>query len=272
MASQNLKQFDRDKMIGMVPPPGTMLPGTYGQTVEDFLSEGTKHARLFVEYCEVRPDARVLDVGCGCGRMAVPLTQILSSEGSYEGFDVRNDGVEWCQAKITPRYSNFRFRVVDVYNKHYRPESPHRASGFSFPFPDATFDAVLLLSVFTHLVPDDLASYLREIARVTVPKGKVFATFFLLNESTERLIEARRNWSYLDFRHDFGTFRALHEQVPERGVAYQKSRVCDLYAKTNLTVLEPVYYGTWRDWENMKDDKDLSLQDIVVAVNRNGDA
>ena len=260
--------FDRSKMIAMVPPPGTMLPGTYGKDVDDFLGEGIKHVRLFVESCAVQPGARVLDIGCGCGRMAVPLTQVLGRTGHYEGFDVRHDGIEWCRNNITPGYPNFRFRVVDVYNRHYRPDALQEAARFRFPFPDASFDAVLLISVFTHLVFDDVAGYLREIDRVTCAGGAVFASFFLLNDATENLIRAGRNSSYLDFRHDFGTFRALDRDAPERGVAYQEDRIRQLYANTGLQIIEPFQYGTWRDWENRKGENDASIQDIVVSVKR----
>lgn len=56
-------------------------------------------------------------MGCGIGRMAIPLTEYLSEEGSYEGFDVVRRGVKWCQENITTRCPNFRFRLADVYNE-----------------------------------------------------------------------------------------------------------------------------------------------------------
>ena len=37
---------------------------------------------------QLSPDHRVLDIGCGTGRMAIPLTSFLSKKGSYEGFDI----------------------------------------------------------------------------------------------------------------------------------------------------------------------------------------
>jgi len=48
----------------------------------------------------VRPDDRVLDVGCGCGRMAVPFLNYMSDIGGYWGFDVSRDGIAWCNRRI----------------------------------------------------------------------------------------------------------------------------------------------------------------------------
>ena len=48
----------------------------------------------------------MLDVGCGTGRMAVPLTGYLSDE-EYEGFDLMPEVIEWCQENITPDIPTF---------------------------------------------------------------------------------------------------------------------------------------------------------------------
>jgi len=42
------------------------------------------------------PDMRVLDVGCGQGRMARPLIGFFD-QGDYTGFDIVKPGIEWCQ-------------------------------------------------------------------------------------------------------------------------------------------------------------------------------
>src|SRR6266571_3339160 len=52
------------------------------------------------ELCHVQPTSHVLDIGCGCGRMAAAFTRFLDSSGSYEGFDAAKEPIEWC-ANIT---------------------------------------------------------------------------------------------------------------------------------------------------------------------------
>ena len=39
----------------------------------------------------------VLEVGCGIGRDAIPLTQILSPNANYTGIDIIGRSIEWCQ-------------------------------------------------------------------------------------------------------------------------------------------------------------------------------
>ena len=47
-----------------------------------------------------------------------------------------------------------------------------KASEYTFPYEDGEFDVVVLTSVFTHMLPDDVAHYLDEIARVLKPGGR----------------------------------------------------------------------------------------------------
>ena len=183
----------RDPMI----PPRRMIYIGSG----DFRSRGEEFLGHFRDLCGLDKDESVLDVGCGIGRMAVPLTGYLSSAARYEGFDIVESGIRWCSERITPRYSNFRFQVADIYNKEYRPQGKYRGSEYVFPFADARFDFVFVTSVFTHMLPNEIRNYLREIRRVLKPTGRCLITWFLLNQESEALIEAGK--SSLDFRHDW---------------------------------------------------------------------
>ena len=102
-----------------------------------------------------------MDVGCGIGRMAVPLINYLTEVGSYDGFDIIKPNINWCMNNITPRFPHFRFQHVDIYNKHYNNTGTLQANTFSFPYPDESFNFVLLTSVFTHMLPVDLRHYLQ---------------------------------------------------------------------------------------------------------------
>ena len=43
----------------------------------DYRAIGAEFLGHFVRLADLRPHERVLDIGCGIGRMAVPLTQFL---------------------------------------------------------------------------------------------------------------------------------------------------------------------------------------------------
>jgi SAM-dependent methyltransferase len=154
---------------------------------------GFEFLGLLVQRAGLLPSHRVLDVGCGIGRMAYPLAYYLEDSGGYEGFDIVADSIEWASAAFQPRFPNVRFVHVDVWNKWFNPTGSIQADVFEFPYPSASFDFVLLASVFTHMYPRDVRHYLAEIARVLPNGGRVFATCFLLDRESRGLIEAGRS-------------------------------------------------------------------------------
>src|SRR5207302_825955 len=81
----------------------------------------------FRDLAALRRDERVLDVGCGIGRMARPLAGYLGPEGSYDGFDVNREGIAWCQERYAG-HPNFRFTAVDLHNRRYNPQGAQAAA------------------------------------------------------------------------------------------------------------------------------------------------
>ena len=238
----------------LVPPKGIAHVGG-----GDFRKIGERYLSRFVKFGGLRPDERVLDIGCGVGRMAVPLTRYLNSEGSYEGFDIVPKEIEWCQRSITPRFPNFRFQVADLRNREYNPQGSADASVYEFPYGNASFDFAILTSVFTHLLPEEINNYLDEISRVLRPGGRCFATFFLLNEESLRLIGEGRNT--ISFDHNFGSCRVRDKRTPETAVAYEEPYVRDLYELHGLRIEEPVRYGSWSGLQGGEG----YYQDILIA-------
>ena len=54
----------------------------------DFTRTGEDQVDFLTEFCGLQADHQVLDIGCGVGRLAVPLTRKLGPRGGYQGFDV----------------------------------------------------------------------------------------------------------------------------------------------------------------------------------------
>ena len=128
----------------------------------------------------------VLDIGCGPGRIAVPLARWMSPSATYEGFDVMPKSIAWCRKAITPRYPNFRFQVADVTNGEYNPRGSQRASEYTFPYADASFDVALATSLFTHLKPFESQRYLGETARTLRPGGRLVGTWSCSTSASRR--------------------------------------------------------------------------------------
>lgn len=217
----------------------------------------------FVELCSLARDAKVLDVGCGMGRMALPLTQYLSPKGQYTGFDIVPEGIAWCRRKISPRFPNFRFELVDIRNPMYNPAGTYAPTEFRFPYEDNAFDFVVLTSVFTHMVPQDLEHYVSEIVRVLKPHGQCLITFFLLNEESTALIAAGA--SSLPFCHAMQGCLTVKPECPEYAIAYDEPWIRSQYRKYRLTIQEPIYYGAWPGRG-----QHYSYQDIIVATKESG--
>lgn len=225
----------------------------------DYKSAGDEFFKYFVELGNLKPNEKVLDVGCGVGRMARPLTQYLNKSGSYDGFDILAQGIDWASKHITTRHSNFHFRHADLYNKRYNPEGKLKASEFSFPYPDESFDFVFLTSVFTHMLPKELEHYLSEISRVMNKNGRCLTTYFLLNDESVSLIEAKQ--SSFDFQHKSPEgYRIIDPNEPEHAVAYEEKYIRSVYQRNELSIKEPIRYGSWCGRKSF-----LSFQDIVVA-------
>jgi len=226
----------------------------------DFESIGRRYLGYFIEIGGLRPTAHVLDIGCGLGRMATPLTTYLEpSKGRYVGFDVDARAVRWCRRRIGRRHANFEFHVADVRNVAYHRGGALDGATYPFPYEDATFDFAIATSVFTHLVPEAARNYLREIGRVLRPEGRAFLTFFLLN--AESIAGLDRGRSRFDFAHDVGTHRVLDPAVPEAAVALPEDDVLTWLREAGLDVEPPIRYGGWSGRRKM-----LTGQDVVVAV------
>jgi SAM-dependent methyltransferase len=253
---QRLSLDARDLMLArhrgeLVPPHALNFVGD-----GDFEATGNEFLRYFVDLGGLKPTNRVLEVGCGIGRMARPLTKYLST-GSYEGIDIVPRGIVWATAHISARYPNFRFQLANIHNTAYNPGGQLRATEYRFPFADGQFDFAFLTSVFTHMLTRDVEHYLREITRTLRPNGKSLITFFLLNEESHRLI--RDGLSSLNFRFHRDGCRVEHDRVPEDVVAFEETDMAALHRSVGLTI-ELVRYGAWPGRAEY-----LSYQDIVVA-------
>lgn len=146
--------------------------------------------------------ARVLDVGCGCGRVARVLAKWNLKY--YKGFDRNHEMIKWCEKNISTKIPNFEFDSVDVksaYSEWDKDKGTIPAAEFVFPYDDNSFDSILLSSVFTHMPIDEIESYSVQLKRVLAPSGKIMATTFMAgSEPTE---------CYLNFGYTDEQFRAI---------------------------------------------------------------
>lgn len=246
---QDVAAYVRRSGDPLVPPPWLHSIGQ-----GDYRTVGNEFFGHFVEIGGLKSKDRVLDIGCGTGRMAAPLTEYLTT-GTYDGFDIVERSIRWCQKAYAP-FPNFRFHFADLDNKRYN-KGTVSAANYRFPFPDASFDFIFLTSVFTHMRKKDVAHYLSEIRRVLSPNGRVFLTAFLLDEPTRTLIAQGK--AYHSFKHQLSGCYADSTKVPEAAIAYDLGGMFKMIERADLTV-QRVEKGEWRG------EPGLSWQDIIVTV------
>jgi SAM-dependent methyltransferase len=167
---------DYDRWDLIIPiPPETLRRATGPGSLERFLVVGDAWNQVVSRFI-VRPDSRVLDIGCGCGKLARFLATNPHVE-TYVGFDAMPEGVAWCENFITPLTDGrFDFHHYDIYSKTYNSQGSMRASEVVFPADDGSVDVVAAASLFTHLLEKDAKHYLQEVHRVLKPEGLALAS------------------------------------------------------------------------------------------------
>jgi SAM-dependent methyltransferase len=208
----------------------------------NFDEAGKAYFNYFKTLGQLTPDQSVLDVGCGVGRMAVPLTEYLSPKGRYEGFDIMENVVAWCSKNITPRFPNFRFQWVQIYNKEYNTRATVQARDFTFPYADASFDFVFATSVFTHMYEADIANYMKEISRVMKPGGRCLLSWFVLTPQALEPMKAGK--AALNFAYPVDTAFTARLDIPEWAIAFSSETIDKLYRESGFPA--PIWYpGNW---------------------------
>jgi SAM-dependent methyltransferase len=238
VTSLRLRALDvGDRALGradrLVPP--RRLRGFTGDT--DFLATGAELLGLLRDHGGLRPDSRVLDVGCGIGRVARTLVDILdpAGGGAYVGFDPVAEAIAWCAERYP---EHFRFIHADLRNDLYNPGGAVAATEYRFPVADAWATLVVATSVFTHLDGAESEHYLVEVRRALAPGGVALLTFFLLDDGSRAAIADGRAGQA------FGGAAA---------VAHDRAAIPDAVRNAE------VYEGRWRGGEG------LSYQDLVVV-------
>lgn len=211
--------------------------------------------QYFQQFCNLKPGGSVLDIGSGMGRSAIPLTAYLNEKGRYEGFDVVKRGVAWCKKNITRHYPNFNFTFIPLNNDLYRSNG-NASENFRFPYPDGSFDLIIVNSVFTHMVADEVANYFKEMARVMKVGGVAYTTFFLYDENSISFP------SDFKFPFQYGHYRLMDDKVKSANVAFRKDYLEENLIAANGFKIKHLFAGSWR---GLPKEQCKEFQDLVIV-------
>jgi SAM-dependent methyltransferase len=231
--------------------PVDLLNMTGGGT-DTFASISEGHIDYLKDKVGINPSDNILEIGCGIGRDAIPLTEIINVNGSYLGIDIIGRSIAWCSNNITPQHPNFKFIHFDVEDQLHNPSGVKKQKNIPIPLHDNTVDLIILWSVVTHLFEEDTIHYFREFARVLKPNGLVVVSCFVVNENI--LAAARKvnlTQHNLRFEHAYGDGCFINDaNVPAGAVAYTYEKITDIVLKGRLKLDRPLLTGQW--WGNQE--------------------
>lgn len=246
-----------ENLYDLIPTEKDGLHSVGINDINHYIEVGKNFLKYFKELVNLQSSETILDIGSGTGRISAPLVSFLK-EGEYHGVDIVKESIEWCNKKYSLHAPNFKFYHLDIYNKLYNPNGKYKASEYCFPFEDNKFDFIFLTSVFTHMLPNDIENYMREISRMLKSDGRCLITYFINNkESYEKIITEKTD---LHFKHELEEVRIINKEIPEAAVCYKEEKIRELYKSCGLEIVEPIHFGSWSSRTDF-----LSYQDIIIA-------
>lgn len=199
---------------------------------------GLRQRELLVRY-GLTPDTRLVEIGCGLGRLAYHLADFLDG-GTYAGFDIAPDAITWLQEHYTTAVPALRFDLVDVHNPFFRPDVPEDAPPVRFPYDDAAFDMGCSFAVFMHMVLPDIRHYLHELARVLRPGATAVLTFMAIGSPDDLTQPGQRTYTQVDD----GVYTRFPE-FPGRSMAYDDALIRTILDEAGFDVVDLIE-GGWR--------------------------
>lgn len=170
-------------------------------------------------------DSTVVELGCGCGRMARPLFENPTFRGQFVGIDIDDEMLDWCRRHM--QRPNFSWLKSEHRSSVYsQGNNVVKSSFWTIPLEDNSVDFVYSTSLFTHLLEPQVDNYLREAHRILKPKQRLRMTFFSLDS-----VRRGDRWT---FKHPIGRAYVENPRLPEAAVAYPDKVMMDMAASASF--------------------------------------
>lgn len=154
--------YKLDFRVDIAEPPLRLIKHVSGSESQanywaSALTSFSEYRSAIRRYADEGQIARLLDWGCGCGRMTALFLQHANIREIY-GCDIDTDAIDWCRTHV----SKGHFDVI-------APNPPT-------PYPSDYFDTIISYSVFTHLTRGAQQDWLQEMHRILRPGALMFAS------------------------------------------------------------------------------------------------
>jgi SAM-dependent methyltransferase len=212
-----------------------------GEDDERLVAQGIQLAETLYAHGLGR-DQRLLDAGCGYGRLALGLAA-TGFAGSYVGFDILERQVRWCREHLTPYDGRYLFKHLDVRNDRYNPAGTGDPASSPFPIRSGSKDVAALFSVFTHMHEPEIRHYLAELRRVLTPGGIAVTSWLLFDRARlPAVVSSRSAYRLVHGLDEHARFSDAED--PLRAIGYRESHVHRMVRQAGLSV-QRVERGSW---------------------------
>jgi cyclopropane fatty-acyl-phospholipid synthase-like methyltransferase len=186
------------------------------------------------------PGSKVLEIGCGCLHLGVPLIQYLE-KGNYIGLDPN----QWLRQEAM-KTRNVR-QLVNEKQARFLSEDDFDASKLGI-----TFDFAFSHSVLSHAAHWQLEQFLRNVGKVLAPSGRVLASIRLAegnaygSEGTpDHQDSMHKQWQYPGA--SWFTFQTVVETANRVGLAaVHVPAYTEFYTKTRPSECHDWFVFCWQ--------------------------
>lgn len=212
-----------------------------------FIAEGVNLMEILYSY-GLRPEHSLLDVGCGIGRLAIPMTQFMTDEGAYFGLDINLSGIAWCHENLTQKYPNFEFAVINAKNQHYGHQYEYGNDTMqtaSIPIkPDRRFDAACTFSLFTHLLWPEVDQYFRIVGPLLKRGAFFLSSLYLMTPAAKQGVAAGTSPFAFDLSQSGPTY-TIKGTSYSHAMAHDETTLLTLAKKHGMSLKCAVHYSGW---------------------------
>lgn len=142
-------------------PPPYLIYESFQLNYQLYYNDSMDSAEKLLDFLSVHTDLknkRILDWGCGPGRIIRHLPSLVGPGCEFYGSDYNEKSIEWCKEHL--KDINFHHNSLDS----------------ALPFPDKFFDIIYGLSVLTHLSEGMHYFWYNELYRLLNNNGIILLT------------------------------------------------------------------------------------------------
>lgn len=163
-------------------PPDYLMYESFQINYRKYFKDGAKVAseiaERFKKHTELK-DKKILDWGCGPGRIIRHLPEVINNGCQFYGTDYNKKSIEWCSENLKGIQFN------------------HNKLEANLPYEDNFFDIIYGLSIFTHLSEKMHFDWFNELKRILKPGGIMYITtqgkHFKVKLSQDEIVKFNNN-------------------------------------------------------------------------------